>query len=177
MRGSLLPRRKRPLLSALSLSVIAGLAGTAVALAGTLPGMGGWYYNHDIGSGRAGRAEMQLSLNVRSDGASVGGIQAVIIGGKCRKHGRTRRAGLVSVSESAGTPPIPVKPDASFSATFRVDNLNDSVGHGTASIKGVFHGTRVSGTIKVMRLHDAIFGTCKGTGRFTTRGQAGGAQN
>lgn len=168
--------RKCALWSGLALAAIAALIAAAVAVAGSLPGQGPWYYNHDIGASKRGRAQMQLSLSVQSDGAFVGQIQVVFIGGKCTKHGRTRRAGLVSFSEGAGTPPIRVNADASFSARFRVDNLNDETGHGTASIRGVFNGTRVSGTVKVSHLRDRIFGTCRATGKFNTRGQAGGPQ-
>src|SRR4051812_40923709 len=157
--------RARALCGVLVAAVLAGLIAAAIASAGRVPAPGIWTYdNGDRVTATAGHAIFRAFLRVTPAGSSIFSLDGIVIGGKCRKHGRTSPAGAIGYS-AVNTKKIAVHADGSFSATRKA--VGDATGvKGTVKVKGVFNGTRVSGKVTA-HLRNPNFGDCRGSGRFS----------
>jgi hypothetical protein len=129
-----------------------------------LPAEGIWSYDNIATVKSAeGNAIFNAYLRVIPGKSNIYSLKGAVLGGTCkRKDGRTLPAG--GIAYSAVRTLISVKPDGSFSATRNA--LGDAAGaKGTVTVKGVFDGTHVSGTITA-HMHNLVYGDCKGTGKF-----------
>jgi hypothetical protein len=136
----------------------------AAASASKLPAEGIWSYDNTATvKPTEGNAVFRAYLRVIPGKSNIYSLSGAVLGGTCkRKDGRTLPAG--GMAYSAVRTIIPVKPNGSFSATRNA--LGDAAGvKGTVTVKGVFAGTHVSGTITA-HLLNPVYGDCKATGKF-----------
>ena len=135
-----------------------------------LPAPGIWLYDIPPGStlpAIANYATVQAYLNVSPGRYAIYSFAVIVVkGGTCTKDGRTDPSMLVS-GTSAKTL-IAVKPDGSFSAT-RNAVSDESGSKGTVQLKGVFNGVHLKGTATV-HMHYPVFGDCRATGKFASKG-------
>jgi hypothetical protein len=150
---------------ALAASALACLLGASIAFAGTLPAAGVWIYdNGDTVSAKPGNAIFKAYLRVTPTGSRIESIDGILIGGKCRKNGRTQDAGTIGYS-AVKKIPIHVNADGTFAATRKA--VGDATGvKGKLRAKGTFTRNRVSGRVTV-HLHNPNFGDCRGSGKFS----------
>ncbi len=139
----------------------------AAPSAGKLPAAGDWRYDQVPTANTAGKyAVFDTYLRVTPGKSSVYSFSVIVIGGTCKKAGRTRTGSLVGGSSARTL--IPVEPDGSFSGTRSA--VGDEAGSkGTVRFKGVFNGIRVSGTVTA-HMHYPVFGDCQGTAKFRGKG-------
>jgi hypothetical protein len=132
-----------------------------------LPAAGDWRYDQVPTSNTTGKyAVFDTYLHVIPGKSSVYSFSVIVIGGTCKKNGRTRTGSLVGGSSARTL--IPVKPDGSFSGTRSA--VGDEAGSkGTVRFKGVFNGIRVSGTVTA-HMHYPVWGDCLGTAKFRGKG-------
>jgi hypothetical protein len=166
-------RRTRLVRSLATPIVVLGLAFPLVAsgaLAGKLPPQQGtWRYDAPASF----RITNQLALfrayvKVVPSRPNIYAMDGTVFGGVCTKGGRTVKQPIVWAALHPRLV-IPVKPDGSFAGTRSV--VGDATGtKGTVSVKGVFNGTHVTGTVNE-HLHDPNWGECIGTGKFTSVGE------
>jgi hypothetical protein len=150
--------------AALAVSLLGALLVTSVAVAGKLPGQGDWLYDSaPTMKSTAGYVVFKAYLRVGDAGkASVYSFDAVVLGGTCTmKNGKIVHDSLVG--GNVVKTQIPVRAGGSFAGTRTA--VGDTGGKGTLTVKGVFTGTRVSGTVTA-HMHDPNWGDCKGTGKF-----------
>ena len=148
-----------------ALSALLAVSAAVAAPAGKLPKEGAWFYD-STGSMSQRDALFLAYVNVSAvPGKSFIYHLAVTVIGPCKgKDGRIGRDNFVGGATDTGRSiKIPIKPDGRFSATFKL--IGDTGGPGTGTVKGVFNGIRVSGTVTA-HMHDPNYGDCKGTGRF-----------
>jgi hypothetical protein len=150
---------------ALAVSALGCLVGASIAFAGTLPAPGVWIYdNGDTVNAKPGNAIFRAYVRVGPTASNIYSIDGILIGGKCRKRGRTRDAGSIGYS-AVNTKKIPLGADGKFSATRKA--VGDATGvKGSIKVKGVITGTKMSGRVKV-HLHNPVFGDCHGRGKFS----------
>jgi hypothetical protein len=132
-----------------------------------LPAAGDWRYDQVPTSNTKGEyAVFDTYLHVIPGKSSVYSFSVIVIGGTCKKGGRTRTGSLVGGSSARTL--IPVKSDGSFSGTRSA--VGDEAGSkGTVRFKGVFTGVRVSGTVTA-HMHYPVWGDCLGTAKFRGKG-------
>jgi hypothetical protein len=149
---------------ALATTVAAGLVVTAIAFAGALPAPGTWEYdNQATVNAKPGNATFRAYVHVAPPASNIYSVDGILIGGKCRKGGRTSPAGTIGYS-AINTKKIPVGTDGKFAATRKA--RGDATGvKGKIRVKGLFSGKRVSGRVTV-HLHNPVFGDCRGSGKF-----------
>jgi hypothetical protein len=135
--------------------------------ANKLPAAGIWSYDHGPTLKATGKyAIFQAYLNVSPGKYDIYGFSVVVVGGTCKKDGRTDSYQLVGGSVTKTR--IAVKPNGSFSATRNA--VGDEPGSkGTVRIKGVFDGIHVSGTATA-HMHFPVLGDCQGSGKFVSIG-------
>ena len=136
------------------------------AAASKLPAAGDWRYDQVSTRATGTYAVFDVYLHAIPGKSSVYSFSVIVVGGTCKRGGRTFTGSLVGGS-SASTK-IAVKPDGSFSGTRSA--VGDETGSkGTVRFKGVFDGTRVSGTVTA-HMHYPVLGDCQGTNTFRGKG-------
>jgi hypothetical protein len=147
----------------LALAVLIALTAASAALAGKLPGDGDWSYDSASNMKSApGYVVFKAYLRVDAGKASVYSLSAIVLGGTCKmKNGTIVKDSLVG-GDVVRTQ-IAVKPDGSFVGTRTA--RGDTGGKGSLTVRGVFTGARVSGTVTA-HMHDPNWGDCRGTGKF-----------
>jgi hypothetical protein len=147
----------------LAVSALVTLLATSAALAGKPPGPGDWLYDSTpTMKSVAGYAVFKAYLRVDGGKASVYSLDAIVLGGICKmKNGKLVPGSLVG--GSVVRTQVAVKADGTFSGTRTA--LGDSGGKGTLTVKGVFTGARLTGTVTA-HMHDPNWGDCRGTGKF-----------
>jgi hypothetical protein len=143
-------------------SALVALPIASAASVGKLPAEGVWLYDTSSNmKSAAGYVVFKAYLRVEAGKTSVYSFDAVVLGGVCKmKSGKIVRDSLVG--GSVVRTHIPVRADGSFSGTRTA--VGDTGGKGTLTVKGVFTGARVSGTVTA-HMHDPNWGDCKGTGK------------
>ena len=158
---------ERSLCAVFAVSVLAGLLVASAALAGRLPASGIWRYdNRPTVKTTNGNAVFQALIVVEPGKSNIREIAGEVIGATCKtKDGRTIRDAIAAFHLNGYTRAvISVRPDGSFSATKKSDS--DVSRGGTFTVKGVIRGKYVSGTVTAHEPHNAVWGDCKGTGKF-----------
>jgi hypothetical protein len=139
----------------------------AAPSASKLPAAGDWRYDQLPTTNATGKyAVFDAYLHAIPGKSSVYSFSVIIIGGTCKKGGRTRTGSLVGGSSASTL--IPVKSDGSFSGTRNA--VGDETGSkGTVRFKGIFNGIHVSGTVTA-HMHYPVLGDCQGTAKFRGKG-------
>ena len=134
--------------------------------ASKLPAEGDWRYDQVSTKATSKYAVFDVYLHAIPGKSSVYGFSVIIIGGTCKKGGRTINDSLVGGSSARTL--IPVTPGGSFSGTRNA--VGDETGSkGTVRFKGVFDGVHVSGTVTA-HMHYPVLGDCQGTAKFRGKG-------
>jgi hypothetical protein len=144
--------------------------GASAASAGKLPPQqGAWKYDAPASYRITDRlALFRAYVKVTPDKPNIYAMDGTVFGGVCTKGGRTVKQPIVWAALHLRVV-VPIKPDGSFAGTRSV--VGDATGtRGTISAKGVFNGTRVTGTV-AEHLHDPDWGECTGTGKFVSVGE------
>jgi len=138
----------------------------AAPSASKLPAAGDWRYDQVPTKATGKYAVFDVYLRAIPGKSSVYSFSVIIIGGTCKKGGRTFTDSLVGGSSARTL--IPVKPDGSFSGTRNA--VGDETGSkGTVRFKGAFDGIHVSGTVTA-HMHYPVLGDCQGTAKFRGKG-------
>lgn len=131
-----------------------------------LPAAGEWRYDQAPTDTTGKYAVFNAYLRFTPGKSRVYAFSVTIIGGTCKKGGRTFTDSLVGGSSASTL--IPVKPNGSFSGTRNA--VGDETGSkGTVRFKGVFDGVHVSGTVTV-HMHYPVLGDCQGTAKLRGKG-------
>ena len=138
----------------------------AAPSANKLPAEGDWRYDQVPTKATGKYAVFDVYLRAIPSKSSVYSFSVIIIGGTCKKGGRTFTDSLVGGSSASTL--IPVKPDGSFSGT-RSAVGDETASKGTVRFKGVYNGIHVSGTVTA-HMHYPVLGDCQGTAKFRGKG-------
>jgi hypothetical protein len=127
-----------------------------------LPGYSDWVYDTKVPSGGTVFRAM-VEFNGKGSGF-IYSVDAVLVHGRCKTtKGRVFTEMLVgggNGSYPGGPFNIPIKPNGRYSGAKHV--INDT---GTMTLKGVFTGTKMSGTV-TLHVHNSAWGDCRATGKF-----------
>lgn len=158
--------RRRAVRAVLVALAVATTCAGPVALAGSLPGAGVWFFDNTANVNTAdGHAIFRAYLRIDpARPTTLYSFDATVFGAKCKKNGRTL-VQPIALASKANKANVTVRPDGTFAATRKVTGDALHV-YGTATVRGTFTGARLSGKV-VAHLHNPIWGDCRGTGRFS----------
>lgn len=156
--------------AAVAAAAVVGLPAASATSSGWLPAEGSWEYDNTKTLRVAtGTAEFRGLAYIWAGSRRSGFVEVDgwVNGGICKsKSGAAVKGSVVPFHLNGYTKfVVAIKRDGTFSASKHSDG--DVSSGATFTLKGVVRGKHVTGTVTAHTPHDAVYGDCKATGKFS----------